>query len=135
MSRLIKREGKPRRKRKSIILTMRYTLDIHEDDPDEAKVIGKLWTQWVRDRFSQWDEAVLQHFLYETGVEQNAKGDRLVLEGHLEKIVKNDTATFIEQNEFDEELEDKGLHDPVLSDEPANPKDTSSSEVRVDKEE
>ncbi len=135
MSRLIKREGKPRRKRKSIILTMRYTLDIHEDDPDEAKVIGKLWTQWVRDRFSQWDEAVLQHFLYETGVEQNAKGDRLVLEGHLEKIVKNDTATFIEQNEFDEELEDKGLHDPVLNDEPANPKDTSSSEVRVDKEE
>lgn len=133
MGRLIK-TAKPRRKRRSIILTMRYTLDIFEDDPDEAKKIGKEWTRWVRDNFSTWDEAVLQHFLYECGVEQNADGDRLVLEGHLEKIVKNDCATFIERDEFDQELADKGLSDPVLSDEPANPKDTSSSEVRVDKE-
>ena len=130
----LQREGKPRRKRKSIILTMRYTLDIFEDDPDEAKEIGKLWTQWVRDRFSKWDDTVLQYFMYETGVEQNADDDRLALEGHLEKIVKNDCATFIEQDEFDETLVDKGLHDPVLNDEPVNPKDTSSSEVRVDTE-
>ena len=133
MGRLIK-TAKPRRKRKSIILTMRYTLDIFEDDPDEAKAIGKEWTRWVRDRFSQWDETILQYFQYECGVEENAAGDRLQLEGHLEKVVKNDCATFIEQDQFDQDLADKGLHDPVLSDEPPNPKDTSSSEVRVDRE-
>ena len=102
---------------------MRYTLDIHEDDPDEAKNIGKAFKAWMRDKFSTWDDTVLQHFLYENNIVQNEDDDRLVLEGHLEKIVKDDCSTFIESDNFDETIDDP----TVVID-----KDTSSSEVRVD---
>ena len=112
---------------------MRYTLDIYEDDPDEAKAIGKAYKQWMRDVFSQWDDSILQYFMYENQVVQNAKGDRLALEGHLEKIVKDDCSSFIEQDDFNDALaEDLGVEDPVLDEGAEVPKDTSSSDVRVD---
>ena len=60
--------AKPRRKRKSIILTMKYVLDIHEDDNDEAQRIGKIFKAWMRDKFSDWDETILQYFLYDNNI-------------------------------------------------------------------
>jgi len=100
----MKRLGKPRRKRKSIFLDMRYCLDIHEDDPEEAKKIGKLFKVWMRDKFSNWDDTILQHFLYDTDLVQNSEDDRFMLEGHLNRIVKDDCSTFTEKDDFDNDL-------------------------------
>ncbi len=117
----IKRLGKPRRKRKSIILTMKYCLDIHEDDPVETDEIGKKFRTWMRDHFSNWDQSILQYFLYENNIKQNPEGDRILLEGHLDKILKDDTI------HSKEEL--KNINDEIDSDEiDFSYKDTSSSE-------
>lgn len=113
--------AKPRRKRKSIILTMKYVLDIHEDDNDEAQRIGKIFKAWMRDKFSDWDETILQYFLYDNNIVQNEDDDRLELEGHLDKIIKDDC-----EHMEDREVEEENLnHDN---------KDTSSSESTVEKE-
>lgn len=130
----MKIEGKPRRKRKSIIMTMRYTLDIHEDDPEEAKAIGKLFKTWMRDKFSQWDDTILQHFLYENNLVQNKDDDRFILDGHLEKIVKDDCSDSDEREEFDSTLIDYDLDQDAEFDFDTLIKDTSSSEMREDEE-
>ena len=87
MKRLRLIKSKPRRGRKSIILTMKYTLDIHSDKSDE---IRDMFITWMRDKFSQWDDTILQYFLYDTHTEQNDADDRLELEGHLDKILDED---------------------------------------------
>lgn len=110
--------AKPRRSRKSIILTMKYVLDIHEDNDDEAKKIGKMFIAWMRDHFSNWDDTVLQYFLYDNNIQQNADNDRLYLEGHLDKILKDD-CTHMEERE----IEEYNLNNEN--------KDTSSSESTV----
>lgn len=121
MNKELKRLGKPRRKRKSIILTMKYCLDIHEDDPTITDEIGKKFRTWMRDHFSNWDQSILQYFLYENNIQQNAEGDRILLEGHLDKIVKDDTI------HSKEELQN--INDEIDSDEiDWSFKDTSSSE-------
>ena len=89
MKRLIK-FAKPRRSRKSIILTMKYTLKIKETDADKIKKIREMFISWMRDKFSTWDDTVLQYFLYDTHTEQNDKDDRLELEGHLDKILQDE---------------------------------------------
>ena len=94
-------QAKPRRSRKSIILTMKYVLDIHEDNDDEAKRIGKMFVAWMRDKFSNWDDSILEYFLYENNIEQNPEDDRLYLEGHLDKILKDD-CTHMEEREIEE---------------------------------
>ncbi len=121
--RLISKEviAKPRRGRKSIILTMKYVLDIHEDNDDEAKRIGKMFIAWMRDHFSNWDDTVLQYFLYENNIQQNAENDRLELEGHLDKILKDD-CTHMEEREIEED--NLNNHN----------KDTSSSESTAEPE-
>lgn len=115
MKRLV---AKPRRKRKSIIFTMKYCLDIHEDDPEESKRIGKLFIAWARDKFSNWDDTILQYFLYENGITQNSDDDRLMLEGHLDKIIKNDCAVPSELDDYNDSLDTTN-------------KDTSSSESLI----
>lgn len=117
----MKRLGKPRRKRKSIILTMKYVLDIHEDDPIETDKIGKLFRTWMRDHFSNWDQSILQYFLYENNIKQNATNDRVLLEGHLDKIIKDDTLHSKEDlDKMNEEIDSDSIDYSY--------KDTSSSE-------
>ena len=90
MKRLIKLVAKPRRSRKSIILTMKYTLKINETDTEQIKKIREMFISWMRDKFSAWDDTILQYFLYDTHTEQNDTDDRLELEGHLDKILQDD---------------------------------------------
>lgn len=113
--RLIKKTAKPRRSRKSIILTMKYVLDVHEDNDEEAKRIGKMFVSWMRDHFSDWDDAILQRFLYDNNIQQNAEDDRMELEGHLDKIIKDDC-----MHSEEREIEEMNLE--------GHNKDTSSSE-------
>ena len=121
MGEKMKRLGKPRRKRKSIILTMKYVLDIHEDDPIETDKIGKLFRTWMRDHFSNWDQSILQYFLYENNIKQNATNDRVLLEGHLDKIIKDDTLHSKEDlDKMNEEIDSDSIDYSY--------KDTSSSE-------
>ena len=100
---------------------MKYCLDIHEDDPIETDRIGKLFRTWMRDHFSNWDQSILQYFLYENNIKQNSAGDRLVLEGHLDKIIKDDTLHSKEDLQIINKEIDKDEIDYSY-------KDTSSSE-------
>ena len=118
MKRLV---GKPRRGRKSVILTMKFVMDIHEDNKDEAKDIGKKYIAWMRDKFSNWNESILEYFLYENNIAQNTEDDRLELELHLDKIIKDDCT-----HSEDREIEEYNLND--------DNKDTSSSESTVERE-
>lgn len=112
--------AKPRRKRRSIILDMKYVLDIYEDDDEECKKIGKIFKAWMRDKFAKWDDTILQYFLYENNVLQNEEDDRLQLDSFLDKIIKDD-CEHMEEREI-EELNLNGYN-----------KDTSSSESSAEK--
>ena len=112
--------AKPRRTRKSIILTMKYTLYIHEEDNEEAKRIGKMFKAWMRDVFSNWDDSILQNFMYDCHIEQNEEDDRITLEGHMDKILKDDC----------EHQEERAIEEDNLLN---YNKDTSSSETTTKK--
>jgi len=100
---------------------MKFVMDIHEDNKDEAKDIGKKYIAWMRDKFSNWNESILEYFLYENNIAQNTEDDRLELELHLDKIIKDDCT-----HSEDREIEEYNLND--------DNKDTSSSESTVERE-
>ena len=123
----MKRLAKPRRKRKSVIVTMKYCLDIFDDDVIECDKIGKMFRTWMRDHFSNWDESILQYFLYDNNIHQNYNDDRLALDSHLDKIIKDDTIH--SKEELD--LINKSISDSYDPDEiDYQYKDTSSSESK-----
>lgn len=99
MSRL-KRVAKPRPKKKEVVMTVKLNFEVFNDNEDYAKKDCIKFKDWVRDQFSEWDNSVLEHFLYEYGLVQNSDGDKYLLDIHIDKILKDESSTEQGQQEF-----------------------------------
>lgn len=106
MSRL-KKIAKPRPKKKEVVMTVKLNFEVAEDNEDYAKQDCIKFKDWVRDQFSEWDNSILEHFLYEYGLIQNSEGDKYLLDIHIDKILKDESSTEQEQKEFIEDIEER----------------------------
>jgi hypothetical protein len=105
MSRL-KKLAKPRTKKKEVVLTVKYTFEVFGDNEDETKIDCKRFKQWMKDHYTQWDSSILQYFLYAYNLMQDPDDAKYKLEFHIDKILKDDSATIDERNFFDKQLEE-----------------------------
>jgi hypothetical protein len=103
LNRLI--EAKPRPKKKEVHLTMKYNFECYEDNEDEAKAICRRFKHWMKDHFAQWDNCILQYFLYANNLVQSYDDLKYRLEGHIDKITRDDSATIDERNYFEMQLQ------------------------------
>jgi hypothetical protein len=113
INRKITRLAKPRTKRKETVLTMKFSFDVTEDNENEAKDACRRFKHWMNDYFSQWNDSILQYFLYANKLAQDPDDAKYRLEVHLDKVVKDDSSTIDQRNFFDFHLEnDKNQQDP-----------------------
>ena len=103
MSRL-KKVARPRPKHKEVWINMRLCFEVSEDNDDLAAEVCAKFKDWARDQFAQWDKSILEHFLYEYGLSQNSNDDKYMLDFYIDKIIKDETLTPTEQEEYMEEI-------------------------------
>lgn len=116
MSRL-KKVAKPRTKKQEVVLSVKFTFEAFNDNTDEAKLDCKRFKQWMKEQFSEWDHSILQYFLYAYKLMQDADDDKYLLDMHIDKIYKDDSATMAETKEFMELLEEEQEEKEVELDE------------------
>jgi hypothetical protein len=126
--RLIKKIATPRTKKKEIVMTVKFTFEVANDNEDEAKEDVKRFKDWMKDQFTQWDNSMLQYFLYAYGLQQDPNNEKYKLEQHIDKIIRDESATVGEITDFmkdvKEEVIDEGNeeyiedHDKESKDEP-----------------
>ena len=104
MSRL-KKIAKPRTKKKEVVLTIKINFETRNDNSDEAKADCIKFKNWVKDQFTEWDDSMLQYFLYAYNLIQNPE-DKYFLDIHIDKIIKDESSTMEEQEEFINEVEE-----------------------------
>lgn len=97
---LIKKIAKPRTKKKEIVMTVKFTFEAFNDNEDEAKEDVKRFKNWMKDQFTEWDNSILQYFLYAYGLQQGAGDEKYKLEQHIDKIIKDESSTVEEITEF-----------------------------------
>ena len=100
----LRKEARPRPKSKEVWLDMRLCLAVYEDNNDLAAEVCAKFKDWARDQFSQWDKSILEHFLYEYGLSQNSTDDKYMLDFYIDKIIKDETTTPTEQEEYMESI-------------------------------
>jgi len=105
MSRL-KKIAKPRTKKKEVVITMKCSFVAYGDNEDETKVDCKRFKQWMKDHFTQWDNSILQYFLYSYNLMQDPDDSKYELELHIDKILRDDSATIDERNLFDQQIQE-----------------------------
>lgn len=106
IKRLINKIAKPRVKKKEVIVETRFTFEVFNDNSDEAKEDCKRFKQWLKDQFTEWDNSILQYFLYAYGLQQDANDEKYKLEVHISQIVKDESSTVGEINEFMQGVKD-----------------------------
>ncbi len=97
--------AKPRPKKKELVLTYKFTMEVFNDNEDEAKQDIKRFKQWMKDQFVYWPESMLQYYLYAYNLHQNHDDTKYLLEGHIDKILKDESVTIDERNSFDNVLD------------------------------
>lgn len=105
IKRLIKKLAKPRTKKKEIVMSVKFCFEVFNDNEDEAKEDVKRFKQWMKDQFTEWDNSILQYFLYAYGLEDTAD-EKYKLDVHIDKIVKDESSTVGEINEFMQGVKD-----------------------------
>lgn len=103
MSRL-KKIAKPRPKKKELVMTYKFTFEVFSDNEDEAKQDIKRFKQWMKDQFIHWPESMLQYYQYAYNLHQNHDDSKYLLEGHIDKILKDESVTIDERDSFDDVL-------------------------------
>lgn len=98
--RLIQKIAKPRTKKKEAIIELRFTFEVFNDNPEEAKTDVKRFKDWLKDQFTEWDSSILQYFLYAYGLQQDPNDEKYKLEVHISNIVKDESSTVEEITEF-----------------------------------
>lgn len=104
--RLIQKIAKPRTKKKEIVMTVKFTFEVFNDNEDEAKEDVKRFKEWMKDQFTEWDSSVLQYFLYAYGLQQDANDERYMLDVHIDKIIRDESATVGEITDFMKDIKD-----------------------------
>lgn len=108
MKRLI---AKPRPKKKQVGMSVKFWFEVYNDNENEAKLDCKRFKDWMQNSFCEWDESMLQYFLYGHNLVQGPDDDKYLMDVHIDKILVDDSATSQEVREFmnqttDEEREE-----------------------------
>lgn len=101
MSRL-KKLAKMRPKKKELVLTYKFQFNVYNDNEDDAKQDIKRFKQWMKEQFVHWPESMLQYFLYAYNLHQNHDDRKYLLEGHIDKVLKDESVTIDERDHFDQ---------------------------------
>ena len=110
------RQAKLREVKKEVILTTKLLFEAFDENEHSAKLICKLFKQWVKEHFVGWSDTILQHFLYEYNLPQDERTEyKLTMQLHKilkdESFIKDDLMKILKQDniehedEIDEELE------------------------------
>lgn len=111
MKRLIRKEATPRAKKKEVVLTTKFTFEAFNDNEDEAKADVKRFKEWIKDQFTEWDNSILQYFLYAYGLQQDANDEKYMLDVHIDKIIKDESATVNEMEDFMRDVKEDLIED------------------------
>lgn len=90
MGRLKKVADRPRESRKTVEFLLKLQLDVDNFHGDAIQDLDK-FKLWVAHQFTQWDKSILEYFLYEYGLLQNADDDKYFLDFKVESLLKDDT--------------------------------------------
>ena len=101
------RHAKPRKKKKELKLTVKFVFEAFSDNENEAKADIKAFRNWTRDVFPKWSESILQHFLTQTGLQQDSTGKKYLLAVNIDKILVDESAIKDERKWVDMELQTK----------------------------
>ena len=71
---------------KEVDLELHLIFGVTGDSTEEVKEDCALFLRWVREQFTQWDESILQYFLYEYNLVQDG---RYTLDLHIDRILNN----------------------------------------------
>lgn len=104
--RLIQKIAKPRTKKKEAIIEVRFTFECFNDNPEEAKADVKRFKDWLKNQFTEWDDSILQYFLYAYGLQQDANDEKYKLDVHISSIIKDESATVGEITDFMKDVKD-----------------------------
>lgn len=105
MGRLIK-ESKPRPKKDQVILSVKLYFEAYGDNDEDTKGACIKFKDWVRDQFTEWDQSILEYFLYSYGLVQDPDDERYILNVRLDKIIKDESVSKEEQEKFMEEIDE-----------------------------
>jgi hypothetical protein len=75
MKRLIKK-AKPRQKKREMQLDIEFHFEVWDDNDDKNKEDCQLFKQWMNNQFSDWEQSILEHFLYDNGLLQNTDDEK-----------------------------------------------------------
>ena len=98
--------AKPRKKKKELKLTTKFVFEVFSDDESESKRDIKIFRNWMRDEFPRWSDTILQHFLYQNGLFQEAKHPKYLLSVNIDKIIKDESSIKDERTWYENEIED-----------------------------
>jgi hypothetical protein len=105
MKRLI--QAKPRTKKKEVVMTIKFTFEAVNDNEDEAKNDIKRFKDWMKNQFTEWDTSILEYFLYAYKLSQDDDDSKYILDVHIDKILKDDSATIDEREHFQKMIDDE----------------------------
>ena len=89
--RLIKLNDRPRENYKEVSFLCKLTLQVDNLHGDAINDLDK-FKQWVSHTFTQWDQSILEYFLYEYKLLQNdSDDDKYKLDFKVESILRDDT--------------------------------------------
>lgn len=101
--------AKPRRKKQEVVLTVKFTFEAINDNTDEARSDLKKFKEWMNQQFTQWNSSILQYFLYSYKLQQDSEGERYRLEHHIDKIIKDDSATIDERTRMNRKYQEEDV--------------------------
>lgn len=90
MKRLKKTSDRPRENNKKVSFLCKLTLEINSQT-GESKQELRHFKEWVAERFTKWDESILQYFLYEYGLTQDADNKKYNLDFRIEELLTDDS--------------------------------------------
>ena len=93
MARLIK-EAKPRTKKKQVAMNIRFHFEVEDDNDNDAMKTCLLFKSWMKVPFTEWDESILQHFLYQYNMFQPSDDDKYFLDVYIDKVILDDTLNY-----------------------------------------
>jgi hypothetical protein len=105
----LQKVAKPRTKKKELVVTVKFTFEVLNDNEDEAKADLRKFKEWMNQQFTQWNSSILQYFLYSYKLQQNADDERYRLEHHIDKIIKDDSATIDERTRMNRKYQEDDM--------------------------
>ena len=87
---IIKENDRPRENFKEVEFLLRLKLEVDNFHGDAIQDLDK-FKQWVTNYFVEWDDSILEYFLYSYGLLQDSDDNKYFLDFKVENLLKDDT--------------------------------------------